>query len=368
MPLEEAYMDSVFGLGCKLFLKKMEKGKFYSYQEISQLILESSVHRPNLKTASDNSSSPILDMAYIEAVIQSQYAIGNLRAAEKDGERYYSKVELGENSEKKTLATRISPVYKWDDIVLPPKKKKQLLEICSYIKNMPLVYESWGFEKHSRGKGSTVLFSGPTGTGKTMAAEIIAGELNLDMYKVNLSLVVSKYIGETEKNLNKIFKDAEDGNAVLFFDEADALFGKRSEIKDAHDRYANIEMNYILQKMEEHRGIAIFATNQNKNIDDAFIRRLRFIINFPVPNQEQRLNIWKKVFPRNAPLGDIDYKFLSKLQISGGNIKNIAIEAAFLAAASDEKIQMSHIMRAAKNEYYKNGKVIGKQESGKYLI
>jgi SpoVK/Ycf46/Vps4 family AAA+-type ATPase len=363
MPLEESDMDIVFDLGCKQFLKKMQKGKFYSYQEMSKLILENSIHRPRLETNSDSSASTVLDMAYVESVIQSQYAIGNLRAAEKDGERYYFKVE---SHLLESLATIISPVLKWDDIVLPPEKKERLFEICNCVKNYTLVYKHWGFDKHSRGKGLNVLFTGPSGTGKTMAAEITAGELNLNMYKIDMSLVVSKYIGEAEKNLNKIFKDAEDANAVLFFDEADALFGKRSEARDAHDRYANIEINYLLQKMEEHEGIVILATNLSKNLDDAFVRRMNFIIEFPFPTLECRLAIWQKVFPKQTPLGDIDYKHLSKLQISGGNIKNIAVAAAFLAAASDGKVQMPHIMRATKNEYRKNGEVIGKEESGKY--
>ena len=259
-------------------------------------------------------------------------------------------------------AAKISPLYKWDDIVLPPDKKEQLLEVCNYVKNYPTVYESWGFDKHSRGKGLNVLFSGPSGTGKTMAAEIVAGELGLDMYKIDLSMVVSKYIGETEKNLNQIFKDAEDANAVLFFDEADALFGKRSEVKDAHDRYANIEINYLLQKMEEHEGIVVLATNMQRNVDDAFLRRMNFIVEFPFPSDEYRLAIWKKVFPPQTPTDAIDYKFLSELQISGGNIKNIALTAAFLAAEEGGKVQMSHVMRAAKREFQKIGKVFGKEE------
>lgn len=266
-----------------------------------------------------------------------------------------------------SFATKISPLYKWDDIVLPPEKKQQLLEVCNYVKNYPVVYESWGFEKHSRGKGLNVLFSGASGTGKTMAAEIIAGELGLDIYKIDLSMVVSKYIGETEKNLNQIFKDAEEANAVLFFDEADALFGKRSEVKDAHDRYANIEINYLLQKMEEHEGISILASNMHKNIDDAFVRRMTFIVDFPFPNEEYRLAIWRKMFPAKTPLDkDIDFEFLSGLQTSGGNIKNIALAAAFSAAEEGGNVTMQHLVRAAKREFQKTGKICGKEELGKY--
>jgi AAA+ superfamily predicted ATPase len=264
------------------------------------------------------------------------------------------------------FTSKVPPRYTWTDIVLPADKMEQLREICNYVKHNATVFEAWGFEKHSRGKGLNVLFSGPSGTGKTMAAEIVAHELRLDMYKIDLSMVVSKYIGETEKNLNRIFKDAEECNAVLFFDEADALFGKRSEVKDAHDRYANVEINYLLQKMEEHEGIAILATNMSKNIDDAFLRRMNFIVEFPFPNEEYRRVIWRKVFPEQAPLGEIDFDFLSRLQISGGNIKNIALTAAFLAAESSAKVKMEHVVKAAKREFQKTGKVYGKEEFGKY--
>jgi AAA+ superfamily predicted ATPase len=265
-------------------------------------------------------------------------------------------------------ASKINPRYVWGDIILPEDKKKQLREVCNYVKYYATVYESWGFDKHSRGKGLNVLFSGPSGTGKTMAAEIVSSDLKLDLYKIDLSMVVSKYIGETEKNLNKIFKDAEESNAVLFFDEADALFGKRSEVKDAHDRYANIEINYLLQKMEEHEGIAILATNMSKSIDDAFLRRMNFIVEFPFPTEEYRLAIWQKVFPEQTPLDKkIDYEFLSKLQISGGNIKNIALAAAFLAAETSGAVKMEHVAKAARREFEKIGKVYGKEEFGKYF-
>ncbi len=268
-----------------------------------------------------------------------------------------------------THALKVISTYKWNDIILPPDKIEQLHEVCNYVKHRATVYESWGFDVHNRGRGLNVLFSGPSGTGKTMAAEIITGELCLDIYKIDLSMVVSKYIGETEKNLNNIFKEAEDSNAVLFFDEADALFGKRSEVKDAHDRYANIEINYLLQKMEEHEGIVILATNLSKNLDEAFVRRMSFIVEFPFPNESSRLSIWKQVFPKQTPLdGHIDYEFLSKLPLSGGNIKNIGLTAAFLAAEDAGSVQMKHVVKAAKREYQKTGKIIGKDILGKYYI
>jgi SpoVK/Ycf46/Vps4 family AAA+-type ATPase len=204
-----------------------------------------------------------------------------------------------------------------------------------------------------------VLFSGPPGTGKTMAAEVMAHELQLDLYKIDLSGVVSKYIGETEKNLAGIFNEAETANAILFFDEADALFGKRTEVTDAHDRYANIETSFLLQKMEEYEGVVILATNFLKNMDEAFMRRIRFILEFPFPDEESRFRIWKTHFPEEAPLSpEIDYEFLAKkLQVAGGNIRNIVLNAAFIAARNGGIIEMNHILSGAKREFEKIGKL-----------
>ncbi len=268
-----------------------------------------------------------------------------------------------------SYARKIEPHYTWDDIVLPHDIKKQLKEISGYIKYRGIVYTDWGFDKKfSLGKGLNALFSGPSGTGKTMSVEIIAHDAGLDVYKIDLSNVVSKYIGETEKNLSKIFKEAETSNAILFFDEADALFGKRSEIKDAHDRYANIEIGYLLQKMEEYEGVVILATNLSKNIDDAFLRRMQFVIDFPFPDENMRKLIWSGMFPKGAPrAGDIDYTFFAeRLKLAGGNIKNIAISSAFYAAEESSAIGMHHIMRAAKKEYLKMGKPFLKEEFQPY--
>ena len=202
------------------------------------------------------------------------------------------------NQKLSSLARKIKPKYEWEDIVLPSNELKQLREICNQVKHHHVVYGEWGFgKKISLGRGLNALFSGPPGTGKTMAAEVIAGELALEIYKIDLSQVVSKYIGETEKNLGKIFVEAETSNAILFFDEADALFGKRSEVKDAHDRYANIETGYLLQRMEEYEGIVILATNLNKNMDEAFLRRIHFVVEFPFPDAKQREDMWQKIFP-----------------------------------------------------------------------
>lgn len=273
------------------------------------------------------------------------------------------------NRNLSVFARKVEPHYTWDDIVLPDDIEKQLKEISSYIKYRGVVFTDWGFDKKfSIGKGLNALFTGPSGTGKTMSAEIIARDTGLDLYKIDLSNVVSKYIGETEKNLSNIFREADTSNAILFFDEADALFGKRSEVKDAHDRYANIEIGYLLQKMEEYEGVVILATNLGKNIDDAFLRRMQFMIEFPFPDEEQRKNIWTRIFPKSAPRAeDIDYDFFAeRFKLAGGNIKNIALSSAFYAADECRDIGMHHIMRAAKREYLKIGKPFLKEELEPY--
>jgi len=257
------------------------------------------------------------------------------------------------------LAHKIEPRYSWSEIVLPDENLAQLKEMCQQARHRHLVYGEWGFDrKLSLGKGLNALFSGPPGTGKTMAAEVIANELQLDLYRIDLSQVVSKYIGETEKNLHQIFQEAEASHAILFFDEADALFGKRSEVKDAHDRYANIEVGYLLQKMEEYEGVAILATNLRQHIDDAFLRRMHFIIEFPFPDHEHRRQIWQVVFPREAPLAeDLDFDVLAReIKLAGGNIKNIALAAAFYAADDGKVIRMPHLWQAARREHQKLGR------------
>jgi hypothetical protein len=268
--------------------------------------------------------------------------------------RHQSSHQLGD------LAVKIEPRNAWDDLVVPEDTLGQLREICSHYRHRHRVLGEWRFErKLSYGKGLSALFAGPSGTGKTMAADVVASELQLELYKIDLSAVVSKYIGETEKNLAKIFKEAESSNAILFFDEADALFGKRTKVSDAHDRYANIETSYLLQKMEAYEGVAILATNLRENIDDAFARRIRFLVDFPFPDAERRQQIWRTHFPAEAPTGrDIDFVWLGQqLQITGGNIKNIALNAAFLAAEDGGEIAMAHVLRGAKREFEKIGKL-----------
>lgn len=268
-----------------------------------------------------------------------------------------------------SFAKKISPKRVWNDLVLPKDTLAQLQEFCQQVRYRTRVYGDWGFgQKLSLGKGIIALFTGPSGTGKTLSAEILANELGLDLYKVDLSSVISKYIGETEKNLSRVFQDAEESNAILFFDEADALFGKRSEVKDAHDRYANIEINYLLQRVEEYEGVIILASNMSKNIDAAFLRRIHFCIEFPFPDEGNRLSIWRGTFPHQAPLAsDVDFEFLArKFKIAGGNIKNIALAAAFRAAEDGGVIGMEHLVAALKREYQKLGKVCEKAEFEKY--
>ncbi len=258
------------------------------------------------------------------------------------------------------LARKIEPKYAWQDLVLPEDQMQQLREIADQVRFRHVVLHDWGFAgKLSLGRGINALFAGPSGTGKTMAAEVIANELGLDLYKIDLSAVVSKYIGETEKNLNRVFTEAEHSNAILFFDEADALLGKRSEVKDAHDRYANIEIAYLLQKMEEYEGLVILATNLKKNMDDAFVRRLQFVVDLPFPDEKYRHRIWSAIFPSSTPLSEeIDFKLLAKkLKITGGNIKNIGLKAAYLAAAEGGAVRMQHVVRATKREFQKMGKL-----------
>jgi ATP-dependent 26S proteasome regulatory subunit len=252
------------------------------------------------------------------------------------------------------LAQRIKPVAVWDDIVLPENQKKILREIAVQVKQRNKVYDEWGFAaKGPRGLGISALFAGESGTGKTMASEVLANELNLDLYRIDLSKVVNKYIGETEKNLKRIFDAAEDGGAILLFDEADALFGKRSDVKDSHDRYSNIEVSYLLQRMESYRGLAILTTNMKNALDKAFLRRIRFVVQFPFPDISQRTEIWSKVFPANTPRHELELEKLARLTIAGGNIQNIAMNAAFYAADEDGPVQMAHIYRAAKSEFEK---------------
>jgi hypothetical protein len=262
-----------------------------------------------------------------------------------------------------SLAHRLELKATWDDIVLPAQELNLLLQIAGQVKQRTKVYAEWGFaEKMNRGLGITALFAGESGTGKTLAAEVLANDLRLNLYRIDLSAVVSKYIGETEKNLRRLFDAAEDGGAILFFDEADALFGKRSEVKDSHDRYANIEVNYLLQRMEAYRGLAILATNMRSALDIAFTRRLRFIVTFPFPTAADRRRMWQRAFPAKVPRGDLDYSRLAQVNLTGGSIHNVAINAAFQAAQSDQSVGMSALLASIRSELIKMDRPINEAE------
>jgi hypothetical protein len=264
-----------------------------------------------------------------------------------------------------SLARKVVPAHGWDDLVLPTEIAGQLREVCNRVTRRHQVMGEWGFERKLSGcRGMNALFHGLSGTGKTMAAEVIAYDLGLDLYKIDLAGVVSKYIGETEKNLDRIFTAAVDANAILFFDEADALFGKRSEVRDAHDRYANLEVSYLLQKMEEYEGISILSTNLRQNLDEAFLRRLTFTISFPFPDESCRERIWESIWPAATPVAaDVDPGWLAaRFLLSGGNIRNVAVAAAFLAAEEEVAVGLGHVLRAVRAEFQKMGKTLSAAE------
>ncbi len=264
--------------------------------------------------------------------------------------------------------TQIQTRYQWEDLVLPPKQKEALQSACNQVEYSHQVYDLWGFDrKVAYGKGVSLLFYGPPGTGKTMGAQVMANRLSMELYKVDLSSVMSKYIGETEKNLGRIFDEVKKSRSILFFDEADALFGKRTEVKDSHDKYANAETAYLLQKIEEYQGIVILATNYMQNFDEAFKRRIKFIIEFPFPLAPYRMQMWKQVFPEQTPLEDLDYEYLAeRFELSGSSIKNIAVAAAFLAAAEGGAVGMKQILLALKDEMVKSGKSMPPESFGEY--
>ncbi|MFP4100057.1 ATP-binding protein, partial [Coleofasciculus sp.] len=261
------------------------------------------------------------------------------------------------------LAQRIEAVATWEELILPEREKATLHEISTHVRQRAKVYHEWGFAgKGGRGLGISALFSGPSGTGKTMAADVLAKELRLDLYRIDLSAVVSKYIGETEKNLRRIFDAAETSGAILLFDEADALFGKRTQVKDSHDRHANVEVSYLLQRMEAYQGLAILTTNLLDALDQAFMRRINFSLKFPFPNAPERTEIWQRIFPKETPTKNLDMKKLGKLNMAGGNIRNIALNAAFIAADAGEPVMMKHLLQATKSESLKLGKILTDSE------
>ncbi|MGH8720355.1 MAG: ATP-binding protein, partial [Burkholderiales bacterium] len=305
--------------------------------------------------------APVLD------TLASQYRLGArriveiaARAAGDDPEQDIAalhRASRGDAAAMPGLAQRIDARARWHDLVLPEAQRLTLQQIAVHARHRLRVYHDWDFAgKSARGLGIATLFWGDSGTGKTLAAEVLANELGIALYRIDLSVVVSKYIGETEKNLRKLFDAAEDAGAILLFDEADALFGKRSEVKDSHDRYANIEVSYLLQRMEAYSGLAILTTNHKAALDSAFQRRLRFVVHFPFPDQAQRQDIWRAVFPADAPLNGIDYAKLARLDVAGGTIRNIALSAAFLAAEAGTPLGMAQLLRGAHLEAAKRDK------------
>jgi len=261
------------------------------------------------------------------------------------------------------LAQHIDAKAKWENLVLPPVETAILHRIAEQVRGRHVVYDDWGFrDRMNRGFGISALFFGDSGVGKTMAAEVIANELDLPLHRIDLSAVVSKWVGETEKNIQRVFQAAEDGGGILFFDEADALFGKRTEVQHSQDRFANIEINFLLQRMESYRGLVILATNMKGALDSAFMRRLRFIVNFPFPGPKERREIWVKAFPAGVTLAGIDYDRLARLNLTGGSIHNIALTAAFSAAAGEGRITMPILLEAARLELRKLERPINENE------
>ena len=280
-------------------------------------------------------------------------------------------VKQNQQNQLGSYATLINSCFLWEDLILGEEQKAQMRMVCDQMRYRAVVGEQWGFHKKTPyGRGLSVLFYGPPGTGKTMAAQVMASELCLDLYRIELPAVVSKYIGETEKNLEEIFEQAKKSQVILLFDEADVLFSKRTEVRDSNDKYSNMEAAFLLQKMEEYEGITVLATNFLQNFDEAFKRRMKFIIDFPFPDIAQRLQIWKQVFPKETPIEEeLDYEFLAQsFELSGSNIKNVALHAAFLAAAENCRVGMRQIVAGVRNEFIKSGKTLTKEQLGQYYM
>jgi hypothetical protein len=307
-------------------------------------------------------SPPRMRAACAEAVGHAREGSEDLATALWQACRVQARMPLDE------LAQRVVTEAGWDDLVLPEAQTQTLKEIEMHVRHRSRVYDEWGFaERSGRGLGITALFAGPSGTGKTLAAEVLASRLRLDLYRIDLSQVVDKYVGETEKNLRRVFDSAQQAGSCLLFDEADALFGRRSEVKDSHDRYANIEVGYLLQRMEAYRGLAILTTNLKESLDPAFLRRIRFVVDFPFPDAPLRAEIWRRIFPRSTPTEGLDHEQLAKLEMAGGNIRNIALNSAFLAAEEQAPVGMRHLLRAAQGEGAKLGRALTQGEVGSWL-
>lgn len=316
--------------------------------EVDPLVAQFNLNANTIRNAADQALSGT------DSRQGSAGSVQHSASAERVAEQLWDACRRQSRPRLEGLAQRIDSVSSWDDLVLPEKQKETLAAITIHVRQRAKVYREWGFaSKCTRGLGISALFAGPSGTGKTMAAEVLASDLRLDLYRIDLSQIVSKYVGETEKNLRRVFDAAEEGATVLLFDEADALFGKRSEVKDSHDRYANIEVSYLLQRMEAYRGLSILTTNRKSAIDQAFMRRIRFVVEFPYPEPAQRAEIWRRVFPASTPTAELRIDRLARLNAAGGHIRNIAMGAAFLAADAGEPVHMRHLLSAARSEFAK---------------
>jgi len=320
----------------------------------------------NRLNTDDIASQFTLTAGQIRDVVATARDRANQQQRPLHTEDLFAAARLHSSARLAKLARKIEPRFDWTDIILPADQIAILQELVSTVRVRPKVLEEWQVgQKLAANAGVTVLFAGPPGTGKTMAAEVVAAELGLDLYKIDLSSVVSKYVGETEKNLERIFDEAERSNAILFFDEADALFGKRSEVKDAHDRYANIEISYLLQRMDGYNGVTILATNLRANLDDAFTRRLQFAVDFPFPEQaEVRLKIWESLFPPTVPRApNLDLPLIARrFKLAGGNIRNVIVSAAHQAAADGNRVTMGHLLHGLRRELQKMGRLVDEQE------
>ena len=306
-----------------------------------------------------------LNGSQIQNSVYSAYDIAFKKGTQLSIDDLYEAARLYSSHHLNNLATKIQPRYQWEDIVLPEDGIASLRELTNTIRWRSVVLDDWGVGKRLMPyAGVSALFAGPPGTGKTLAAQVIASELKMDLFKIDLSTVVSKYIGETEKNLERIFSQAKNSNAILFFDEADSIFGKRSEVKDAHDRYANIEVGYLLQRMETYDGVVILATNLRSNMDDAFTRRIQFIIEFPFPDEKERQRIWEVLFPPEVPKSeDINLEELgNRFKLTGGSIRNVIINASFLAASQNESVSNRHLVHAIRREMQKMGRLVHDQD------
>lgn len=308
----------------------------------------------------------------IKKVIKDAYHLSVMDGRDKIiSDDIYESCKKHFSTSLKDLATHIKPIFKWEDLIISESKKTQLKNACSYIKHRYIVYEEYELNRRfSYGKGLNILLKGSPGTGKTMAAHVIANELNMELYKVDLAQIVSKYIGETEKNLRLIFDESSKSNVILFFDEMDALFGKRSEVKDSKDKYSNLETSFLLQKIEEQEGVIIMATNYLENIDQAFIRRIQFIVDFPKPSKDERRKIWSGMFTDKVPISDnVDFEYLAdRFELSGGEIKNIVLNSIFMAVNQGSEVTMKHILLSLKQELEKQGKILLKEDFGEYYF